>query len=493
MKINILTLLIVLLNKCVFAQQAEPIIIGKKESIYSASLQENRKIWVYSPTNTSSLEQRGKRYPVLYLFDGEAHFYSTVGIIQQLSQANGNGVLPEMIVVAIENTNRFRDLVPAFPAAEKIENASPFVKFLSTELMPYIEGRYPAAPYKVVVGHSLGGLTAIDLLTNYPTLFNACIAIDPSLWFNNEKYLNHYLTKLNKQSLENMKLFVGIANPMPPGTALSAIKKDQTKESQPVRSILKFDQFLQTRSTTLKYAHKFYTQDRHNSVPLITEYDGLRFIFDYFFFDATEKEFTDSTTQIVTRLERHYRKVSSELGYKVSPPESLINYLGYDALRKKYFEKAAAFFKMNVENYSESSNVFDSYGDFFAARKDTGNAIRNYEKALTINRNAITLQKLNKLAKRQAYQMSLSDLKNYTGVYVLENFNLPVVVEIQNEKLIARVTGQADSELLPIEKDVFTVKGKQGYSITFKMNGSKPLEFTSIQPNGIFRAVFKNE
>lgn len=493
MKKSILILLAVMLYECVSAQQSQAILVGKIESIYSKVLNENRKIWIYSPIHTAPHGDSDKRYPVLYLFDGEAHFYSTVGIIQQLSQANGNGVLPEMIVVGIENTNRFRDLIPAFPAADEIENASPFVKFLSSELMPYIEERYPTAPYKVVVGHSLGGLTAIDLLTNYPKLFNACIAIDPSLWFNNEKYLNQYLSKLKKQPLDNKKLFIGIANPMPLGTSLSAIKKDQTKESQPVRSIMKFDQFLQSGSTNLKYAKKYYHRDRHNSVPLISEYDGLRFIFDFYFFDATEKDFTDSTTLIASRLHAHYRTVSTELGYRVSPPESLINYFGYDALGKKQYNKAAAFFKMNIENYPLSSNSFDSYGDFFTSIKDTINAIRNYEKALAIKSELHTIQKLNALTKPESYKLSHFELQTYQGVYTLDNFKIDITLKIQDGKLWALVPGQPDDEFVPLSKDVFTVKGKQGYTITFKMNGSKPIEFTSVQPNGIFRAVFKNQ
>jgi len=136
------------------AQKSESISIGKKENYYSQVLKENRKIWIYTPDITSQLSSPDKRYPVLYLLDGEAHFFSTIGIIQQLSQANGNGVLPEMIVVAIENTNRVKDLSPL----PDLNNTNPFIDFLSTELLPYIDKNYNTAPYKLLVGHSLGGL-----------------------------------------------------------------------------------------------------------------------------------------------------------------------------------------------------------------------------------------------------------------------------------------------------------------------------------------------
>ena len=106
MKTILISSVLLLLNFFVNAQNNESITIGKKEIIYSRALNENRKIWIYTPNITSQSVSPDKRYPVLYLLDGDAHFFSTVGIIQQLSQANGNGVLLEMILVAIENTNR---------------------------------------------------------------------------------------------------------------------------------------------------------------------------------------------------------------------------------------------------------------------------------------------------------------------------------------------------------------------------------------------------
>jgi hypothetical protein len=167
--------------------------------------------------------------------------------------------------------------------------------------------------------------------------------------------------------------------------------------------------------------------------------------------------------------------------------------LGYDALRKKQYNKAAAFFKMNTEDYPSSSNVFDSYGDSFAARKDTANAIMNYEKALANRMNAVTLHKMNVLKKKPPYQLSIDELKKYTGVYILENYNLPVVLELQNGKLLAKVSGDSDSELLPVAKDLFTVKNKQGYSISFSFQNNKPAYFISVQPNGTFRGNYKQD
>ena len=86
---------------CVQAQTDNKVIIGTIDSVYSGILNEQRKIWVYTPDMTSGNRDTSQHYPVLYVLDGDGHFPSVVGMIQQLSQVNGNSVYPEMIIVGI--------------------------------------------------------------------------------------------------------------------------------------------------------------------------------------------------------------------------------------------------------------------------------------------------------------------------------------------------------------------------------------------------------
>ncbi len=467
-----------------YTQQQENISIGKKEGFYSTLLKENRKLWIYTPNLTSQGADTSKRYPVLYLLDGDAHFYATVGIIQQLSQANGNGVLPEMIVVGIENTNRLRDLTPSSDHTKP----NPFVEFLSKELIPYIDSHYPTAPYKLLSGHSLGGLTAIDILTNHTTLFNAVIAIDPSMWYQNEAFLTQTLHQLPQKSMQGKRLFIGTANTMPAGMTLSALSKDRSAETQHIRSIFKLDAFLKKNRNGLLYAEKYYDKDRHNTVPLASLYDGLRFIFDYYFLDITPKEFSDTTARLAAKLQSHYLRVSEKMGYKNAAPETLINYLAYDALGKKQYTRAKSFFELNTNWYPSSANVYDSYGDYFAAIRDTAHAIEKYKKALSIKDNPETKDKLALLLKKASDNSLPKNLDQYAGLYVLETFNIPVELVIREGSLWAKVPGQPDDELQYLSENIFTVKGKQGYRITFHMNENKTTGFTSVQPNGTFKA-----
>ena len=93
-----------------FSAQAQnidnKIVIGKIDSVYSNIIGEQRKIWVYVPQGSDDPIFSKKHYPVVYLMDGDAHFYSVMGMIQQLSEVNGNTICPKMIVVGIPNTDR---------------------------------------------------------------------------------------------------------------------------------------------------------------------------------------------------------------------------------------------------------------------------------------------------------------------------------------------------------------------------------------------------
>ena len=454
------------------AQESSEISIGKNVTIFSKILKENRKIWVYTPDKTSKANVDDKEYPVLYLLDCEAQFYSTVGLIQQLSQANLNSVLPEMIVVGVENKDRFKDLTPV------LNSTNSFTNFIEQELIPYVNNNYKASNYKLLVGHSLGGLLAMDVLGKKPDLFNAFIVIDPSMWYNNEMFLNEVSLNVKNSAKTNQKLFMGVANTLPKGVLIADLDKDKSFETQHIRSIFKLDQNLKQNSK-IKYAQKYYEKESHISVPLITQYDGLRFIFDYYLIDATEKEFIDSSPIIVSKLRNHYTKVSNELGYKVCPPESFINYIAFDALTKKQYEKAEGLYKLNIENYPISSKVYEAYADFLLAIENNSEAIKMYKKALSIKEDDSIKNKLKNILNPTTYSLSVNELQKYQGEYIIEDYNLSVLLVVEEGKLIGKMSGQPSSEFVPISKDLFTIKSKQGYSVFFERKDNKIVSFTS--------------
>lgn len=484
------------------AQNDNKIIIGKIDSVYSKILNEQRKIWVYTPDITSSIHTPGTRYPVLYLLDGDAHFFSVAGLIQQLSQANGNVVLPEMIIVGIPNTNRTRDLTPTHIASDlpmmdsNFSKASGggenFIAFMEKELIPHIDSLYPTAPNRLLIGHSFGGLTVMKVLTDHTRLFNAYIAIDPSMWYDKQRFLATTEKKLLEKKYNGIRLYVGIANTLAEGITLNNAKKDTGADTRHIRSIFKLDEFLKANlQNGLRYASRYYGDDNHGSVPLASEYDGLRFVFDYYRINITGGDFADSSDALAIKLRKHYETVSKEIGYKISSPELSVNALGYNAMSKKHYASAATFFEMNIANYPNSSNVYDSYGDLLVAEKDTLKAMANYKKALALQENAYTRQKLNALEGKKAFALTQEQLQKYAGVFDIDSVSVTVTVRVKDNELFAQVPGQGDFQLIPVSPDAFNIKNMSGYEVHFQRDGDTVTGFIAVQPNGTYKAHLK--
>lgn len=406
MKKIILLLILSILTNLVFAQgkvEKENIVIGKRDSIQSKILGEQRKIWVHVPNGAN------QKYPVVYVLDGDSHFSSVVGMIQQLSTINGNMMCPKMIVVGIPNTDRTRDLTPTHIDADPFVPADStfyktsggsenFIAFIEKELMPYIDAKYPTAPYKMLIGHSLGGLAVMQTFIHHNDLFNSYICIDPSMWWDNQKLLKETQKVLAEKKFDGKSLYLGIANTLEEGMDIKKVEKDTSIDSKHIRSILTLTAaFEKNKQNGLNYRGKYYPDDTHGSAPLITEYDALRFFFDFFPLKLSEKDFSDSTGTLATKYQNHFNLISQKMGYQVKPNEGLINSMGYDFLSRKVYKTAESFFKLNIENYSESENVYDSYGDYFIAIGDKSNAIIQLKKALSIKENEVSRKKLSEL------------------------------------------------------------------------------------------------
>lgn len=61
--------------------------------------------------------------------------------------------------------------------------------FIGTELIPRIDSLYPTTPYRILSGHSLGGFMVVNTLAHHADLFSIYIAVDPSLWWDQQKVL----------------------------------------------------------------------------------------------------------------------------------------------------------------------------------------------------------------------------------------------------------------------------------------------------------------
>jgi uncharacterized protein len=355
--------------------------IGTIDTLYSTGLKEKRPYWVYTPPSYGDTTYTPQRYPVLYLLDGDAHFHSVTGLLQILGTGvNGTYVVPEMIVVAIPNTDRMRDMSPTHvdkgldgkpsPGMKSSGGMGNFLQFIKGELIPHIDSAYRTAPYRVFVGHSLGGITTIDALYTMPETFNAYIAIDPSLWWDNSTLLRQAKDRLSKPMPSKRALYVGQAN---------TVQADDTIPNLHFNNISQFDRVMETYNQAgVRYAFKYYPDDDHGSVPLIAEYDALRFIF------ASYKGDLIRSLKNPEMLTAHFAKVSEELGYTVLPSERMLDFMGQIAPQIPGADQLKLF-TMAAELYPQSAHAQLSLGQGYMAKGDKTQALAAYEKALSLD------------------------------------------------------------------------------------------------------------
>jgi uncharacterized protein len=183
-------------------EKASPLVIGDTFTIDSKILGETRRINVYPPPGYA--ESRDARVPVLYMPDGgmAEDFLHVAGLVQ-ISVTNGT--MRPFLLVGIENTQRRRDLTGPTKMerdkkiAPQVGGSEAFRRFIRDELMPRVRGRYRTTQETAIVGESLAGLFVVETFLLEPELFDTYIAIDPSLWWNNQELVNSAAERLRSR------------------------------------------------------------------------------------------------------------------------------------------------------------------------------------------------------------------------------------------------------------------------------------------------------
>ncbi|MFZ4398845.1 MAG: alpha/beta hydrolase-fold protein [Bacteroidales bacterium] len=391
-----------LFSFCAKAQENNPFTTGFEKSSPSKILGEQRKVWIHIPNSNGGNDNTGKGcYPVIYLLDGDANFNTVVSITEFMSNA---GLCPPMIVVGVLHPNRMTDLTFGTDKETPgiVGNGENFMRYVEHELMPYIESNYLTAPYKIFIGHSVGGLTVVNTLIHHPNIFNAYVSLDGALWWNNQQIVTDAKMILDNKNYKSKTLFMALANRMESGMDTLEVQKDTTEGTELIRSNLEFiNDIVKNKTNQLRFQHKFYENDNHSSVRLIGEYDALRFIFDYYKLNIYNSELDDPNLKLDSLFETHYHTISEKIGCLIKPDENQINSLGYYLLNQKQFIKAEGLFKLNIANYPETANCYDGLGDLYLAKGDKVKAIESFKKTLTLKLIPETKAKLEKLLKEK--------------------------------------------------------------------------------------------
>ncbi|MCC6725744.1 MAG: alpha/beta hydrolase [Saprospiraceae bacterium] len=208
------TFLLLLVFLPLFAQQTKPFVLGEIHEIKSTQLGENRTLNIYLPEGYAACDTC--KYPVIYLLDGTADedFIHVAGLVQFCNFSWIN-ILPPSIVVGIANVDRKRDFT--FPTTIEQDKkdfpttggSANFIAFLEKELQPFIAKHYKTNGHKTIIGQSLGGLLATEVLFKKPDLFTQYIIISPSLWWDGESLLKHEMTTLAANRPQKVHVSIG--------------------------------------------------------------------------------------------------------------------------------------------------------------------------------------------------------------------------------------------------------------------------------------------
>ena len=125
--------------------QSTPITIGQAVTLYSSEVDETRRRLMSLPKSYQRANKRS--YPVLYALDGDVHFSHSTGPVSWLSGFADK--IPELLIVAIKNTDRDRDLSRAYNGG----GSDKFLKFIKTEVITAVDNTYRTNNVQAPSGH----------------------------------------------------------------------------------------------------------------------------------------------------------------------------------------------------------------------------------------------------------------------------------------------------------------------------------------------------
>ncbi len=243
----------------------KPFVIGESLEIYSEILDENRVLNVYLPNGYDP--NIGQEYPVIYLLDGsvDEDFIHIAGLVQ-FGSFPWIELIQETIVVGIGNVDRRRDFT--YPTTIEIDKkdfptagaSETFIEFIEKELQPLIQEQYQTNGEESIIGQSLGGLLATEILFKKPDLFDNYIIASPSLWWDDQSLLSWEPTKYKAE--KSIYIAVGKEGEIMERDANSLFSKLKEESGE---------------NTTLYF--EFFEEQSHGDVLHLAVYDSFEKLF----------------------------------------------------------------------------------------------------------------------------------------------------------------------------------------------------------------------
>lgn len=151
----------------------------KFDNIKSEKLGEERRITIGLPESYEA--NPNKKYPVLYLLDGDYLFDAFSGAVSYGAYWDD---LPEMIIIGIHQNKdgeRYEDCTIEQVSGLPDEKGAKFFEFIGAELIPYVEKNYRTSPFRMIAGHDTTASFINFYLYKDDPLFKGYICLSPEL------------------------------------------------------------------------------------------------------------------------------------------------------------------------------------------------------------------------------------------------------------------------------------------------------------------------
>lgn len=332
-------------------------------TLRSAAYQGERQLVVRTPAGYGRVAEQ--RYPVVYFSDGLANLDSFTAAVRFLERS---GRMPPVILVGVVHRDRTEELTPTRVTSARGPSgggAATLLAHLEKEVVPWVEKTYRAAPLRVLVGHSFGGLFSAWALATRPGFFGAHLAMSPSLAWDGGVALKRLAEAIERT----------------PGLRATVVATRGDEGPELVEVLGKLGTTLAPARGVTFRTFDFPGED-HNSVLFEAQYRGLQAVFEGWRMPVAVGDLGPRGG--LDAVDAHYRALSLRLGYDVSPPEAVANLAAYQLVRDGALDDAIRAFQRNVERYPGSPNVHDSLGEAYERNGELEAAVRSYAKAVDL-------------------------------------------------------------------------------------------------------------
>ena len=325
--------------------------------LYSEHLDEQRLLQISLPVD---YQVSRKKYPVLYLLDGEYIFEYGKGLIDFLS--NPFGYIPKIILVSIPNTDRHRDL---FVTLNEEDGYTNFIDFLEHEVMVLINEKYRSNGFNMIYGWSSASSISTYLLASRPDLFDGYIESGTGIGNRFAEFLSNSLTA---HDYTNKYLYANTEG---------AKYLNTIGEGPRVAGFKKFANLIREINPD-GLSWKFQVEEQMNHVQVMTKAleSGLQFIFqDYYIPDSITILGAESVLS-------YYRKIDHNYDFNVEIPVGAVIEAALVLLQEDKIDECEKLLERGLEIHPKSADLLAAWAELYEYKGDNAGAANFYKRAM---------------------------------------------------------------------------------------------------------------